>query len=408
MEVFENMSFRKKMTMGLVAVLLFFCLIFIGCIIENVAADRVVINQVPISGTLNFWVTQGWHLQKFGDVTTYDKAFNIWFSTKQDQGESQDESIRIIFNDAGGARISGSARLVLPLDRTNLMAIHTEFHSMKVLVHELIKPTITKVVFATGPLMSSFESYAVKKNDLIRYIEDQLRWGIYKTVSQEVSKIDELSGKRKTVTLAKLIPNAEAPGGYERQEDAPFRKYGIDIRAVAVEEIVYDDTIMQQIASQQKALMDVQTSIAEAKKAKQRAIKAEEQGKANYQTAKWEQETINAKEIAEAEKAKKVAKLDMEKAFFQKKADILAGEGIATKKRLVMQADGALKQKLEAWTKVQGFYADALAKYQGNLVPQIVLGGNTKGGSTDSVKNLMDLIMIKTAKDLRVEVTPNQ
>lgn len=399
-------SLKFKFLIGSLCIILFLCLTFIGKLVENVKADQIIINQVPISGTLNYWTTPGWKFQKFGEITTYDKAFQIWYSSKENMGDKQDESIKIVFNDAGIAYISGSARVVLPVNDRQLRMIHTEFGSMNNLVAELILPTIYKVVFSSGPLMSSFESYAAKKNDLIRFIEDQLQYGIYKTISIEVRKVDELSGKEKIVTLAEPIEDIESPGGFKRQEVAPFSKYGIKIRAISVEDIVYEKKIMDQIDSQQKAFMDVQTAIAEAKKAKQDTIKAEEEGKAKAAVAKWEQEAINAKEIASAEKEKTVAKLHMEKAAFQKKADILSGEGIAAKKKLIMQADGALKQKLEAYVEVNKLYADAISAYSGQWVPTTVLGG--EGGNVNGAQQLINMLMVKTAQDLHLNPNPTK
>lgn len=34
-----------------------------------------------------------------------------------------------------------------------------------------------------------------------------------------------------------------------------------------------------------------------------------------------------------------------------------------------MQANGALEQKLDAWLKAQGYWANAFAAFKGNLVP---------------------------------------
>jgi regulator of protease activity HflC (stomatin/prohibitin superfamily) len=381
-------------------------LIFSGKLFEDVEADEIVINQVPITGKLEFWTTPGMKFQAFGDIQVFDKSFQIWFSSKKDQGGSKDESIKIMFNDAGEATLSGSARLLMPKGSEKLKMIKMDFGNFQNLIHELIRPTLAKVVFSTGPLMSSYEAYAVKKNDLIRFIEDQLRYGIYKTLTKEVKVKDELSGKEKTVSVAELITDKDAPGGFVRQEVAPLTKYGIDIRAVAIEDIDFEEKIRNQISQQQKALMDVQTSIAEAKKAKQDAIKAEEQGKADYAKAKWEQEKINAKEIAEAEKAKQVAKLDMEKARFQKQADILAGQGIATKKKLIMQADGALDKKLKAQIEIQKLWAEAFSKFEGPLVPSIVMGSGDTGSMKykNSAQAFMDMMLMKSAKDLGVDM----
>ena len=167
-------------------------LIFSGKLFEDVEADEIVINQVPVTGTLEFWTTPGMKFQVFGDIQTFDKSFQIWFSNKEDQGGSKDESIKIMFNDAGEATLSGSARLLMPTNSDKLKMIKMDFGNFQNLIHELIRPTLAKVVFSTGPLMSSYEAYAVKKNDLIRFIEDQLRYGIYKTLTKEIKVKDEL------------------------------------------------------------------------------------------------------------------------------------------------------------------------------------------------------------------------
>jgi hypothetical protein len=401
-----NLPFNKKISIIGSSILLIIFLLCLGSIIENVSADEIKICQVPISGTLLYWIEPGWAFQKFGEVNKYEKAFQVWFSNKDNQGGSENQAIKIIFNDAGAAKISGSARLTLPRDDKHLRLIHTEFGSMDALDNELILPTIMKVVFASGPLMSSFESYAAKKNDLIHYIEDQLINGIYKTAQKEIEKIDELTGKKKTITIAELIKDVNSPGGFARQEEAPFEKYGLAIRQIAVEDIEYEEKILDQISGQQKARMAVQTAIAEAKEARQETIKAEEQGKADYTKAKWEQEKINAKEIAEAQKEKAVSKLRMEKAKYQKEADILKGQGEAAYKRLVMQADGALKQKLEAWVEVNKLYAEAISKQK--WVPETVISGGGKGKGYNGAQDLINLLMIKTAKDLKVQPNPEQ
>ena len=404
----ERFNLERRQVLAIIAGICFFVImIFSAKIWEDVRAEEIVINQVPITGTLEYWTTPGVKFQMFGDIQSFDKSFQVWFSDKKDQGGSEDQSIKIMFNDAGKARLSGSSRLLMPRGSEQLKLIKMDFGNFENLIHELIRPTITKVVFSTGPLLSSYEAYAVKKNDLIRFIEDQLKHGIYKTVTKEIQKMDELSGKMKTVSVAELVENPSAPGGFERQEKAPLSKYGLDVDVVVtVEDIIFEDKIMNQIAQQQQALMDVQTAIAEAKKAKQDAIKAEEQGKAEYAKAKWEQEKVNAKEIAEAEKAKQVAKLDMEKAKFQKQADILEGEGIATKKRLIMQADGALDKKLNAQIQIQKIWAEAFKEFKGELVPSVVMGSGDSGSVKykNSAQAFMDMLMLKTAKDLGVNM----
>ena len=81
------------------------------------------------------------------------------------------------------------------------------------LINDLVRPTVTKVIYASGPLMSAFESYAEKKNDLIEYITDQLNNGVYKTSVKRVEILDAISGDKKLVNIATLIPDSLSAGG---------------------------------------------------------------------------------------------------------------------------------------------------------------------------------------------------
>lgn len=309
-----------------------------GRIGEDVPADKIIINQVPLTGTLEYWTEPGFEWQKFGKTLEYDKTFQVWFSNHETEGGNGDQSIKIVFNDAGIAKISGSGRVMMPRDEMHLNRLRTDYSSMDELKYNLIYPTIRKVIFSSGPLMSSFESYAAKKNDLIRYIEDQIEHGIYKTVSKDIKIKDPISGEDKVVTIAELIADPKSPGGFVRQEESPFAYYGLTVRPVTISDISYEDKIIKQIDQQQTAFMAVQTAKAEALKAKQDAIKAEEQGKADAAKAKWEQEVIKAKAVTKAQQEYEVAALQAKQALEEKKRVVAKGQAEAEANRLKVAA----------------------------------------------------------------------
>ena len=88
-------------------------------------------------------------------------------------------------------------------------------------------------------------------------------------------------------------------------------------------------------------------------------------------------------------------------AYEYKKEQILRGEGDAGYKKLVMSADGALAQKLEAWVRVNHKYAEAIGKQK--WVPEIQMSGNTNGKG-NSANDLLSLFLAKTAKDINLDL----
>jgi len=368
--------------LGIIALLLVF--VVASNMLVNVNADEIVCVQDPIDGDLHFYTSPGLKNQNFGKVTVFKKRSKYEF----------ENSVR--FNDGGHGTMIGSVQYELPLAPEALKKIVEKFTTQEGLETSLIKTVVDKSVYMTGPLMSSKESYAEKRNYLISYVEDQIQNGVYKTVSREEKTIDQMTGAEKTVTVVTVVPGAN--GVPQRQEESAMAEFKIRTFNFSINALPYDSAVETQIKDQQKLAMDVQTSIADAKKAEQRAITVAKNGEADAAEAKWKQEVIKAKAVTEAEQLLAVAKLNKLTAEQNKLANILDGEGQAEKRRLIMNADGALERKLTAWVEAQKAWADAFANYKGNVTPQWVSGGN--GGTSNAATDFMNLMNMKNANDL--------
>lgn len=394
------MSTKKIIIASVIA---FFTLVFLfslGKLYEDIDAGEVVVIQDPVDGELHVYKTSGMVWQGWGKATHYKKSNTFWFSTVlNDKKEvTEDKSIPVKWNDGGHANISGSIRYDLPIDDAQIIKLHSIFGSQEAIEQQIIKTNIEKAVYLTGPLMTSKESYAERRNDLIFYIEDQASRGVYKTRQIEVKEIDPITSVEKTST--KVDIQQDGNGLPKRQETSPVAANGIRLYNLAINGITYDANVEKQISTQQQSIMQVQTAIADAKRAEQEALTTAKQGEANAAAAKWEQEVIKAKMVTEAEAAKAVAVLAVQTAELNKQRNILEGEGEAAKKRLVMQANGALEQKLEAWLRSQQYWSDAFSKYTGNMVPMIQSGDKGSGNAL----NFMEIIGIKAAKDLALDL----
>ena len=363
-------------------------------IFENVNADEICVIQAPWTGRLDVYTDAGTKWQGFGTVTIYKKSFQYWFDGK----EGHNPPIPIQFYDGGHANIPGSIRVDMPLDEVSVIKIHTKFGSQSAVENQLIAQILTKSVYMSGPIMSSRESYAEKKNDLIFYIEDQASHGVYKTKQKEIRITDALTGQERVVTAVEIVNDDNALP--YRQEKSLVSELGIRLNNLSPGAFDYDQTVKQQIAAQQQATMQVQTAIANAKRAEQDAITVEQQGKADAAKAKWDQEVIKAKLVTEAQQKKEVATLDALTAEQEKRANILRGEGEAAYKKLVTQANNNLELKLEAWKYAQEKWADAFARFQGNLVP-LYQSGN---GSQQNAVNWMEIMGMKAARDLDLDL----
>src|SRR5260370_5481166 len=329
--------------------------VFIGIwglsnMLVSVDQNDIMVIQNPATGHLTWYTGGGAHLQWFGKVTKYHKRTQFWFSSSRPDQKDKDNSIVVRFNDGGHANLFGSIAWEMPLDEQHLNLIHQKYGSQEAVEQQLVRTIVEKCVYMTGTLMSSAESYAERRNDLIQLIEDQVQNGVLKTQTVETKQADAITGEQKTVRVVQL-KNGRG-GVFLRQEESPLRSFGIKTFNLSLNNVKYDDRVEAQIQQQQQAKMQVQTAIANAKMAEQAAITAQKNGEAKAAEAKWEQEVIKAKAVTEGQQKLAVAELDARAAAQYKQAEILRGEGEGAYKRAVMQADGALDKKLAAWIEI--------------------------------------------------------
>ena len=400
---------RKVLVVCVMMLIVLFGGISIFKMFEHLDATHLMVIQFP-RGELEVYTEPGIYVQWYGLVTKYPKRAQVWFSARSDQGKKADDALPIRFNDKGKATMSVGISWTMPLIKAQVLKLHTNFGSTDAIEKQLVETVVQKAVYAVGPLMSSQESAAERRNDLFQYFEDQIQNGVYKTETVQEKQKDQMSGAERSVSVVKLITDKE--GKPLRADDSPLLEFGIKTFNPVINAIKYDDTVEKQIQDQQKAIMEVQTSMAEAKKAEQRTITAEQEGKAKAATAKWEQEVIKVQQVTEAQQKLEVAtleakarldvaRLDAQAAEQFKLAETLKGEGEAARRRLVMEADGALEKKLLAYVQVSQNYATAIQNYKGNWVPNVVMGGGNGNHATGSgAQELIDLLTAKTAREL--------
>jgi uncharacterized membrane protein YqiK len=229
---------------------------------------------------------------------------------------------------------------------------------------------------------------------LTAYITDQLNNGVYKTKTSKVEVINEITGEKEIRTQAELIPAADAPGGYKRQEVSPFSQYGITAGIVSIIDIKYDAATQQQIDAQKAANLSVITAKTQALEAMQKTITIEEQGKAKAAEAKWEQEREKAVAVVKAEQEYEVARLEAEKAkqvALKVKAE---GEAKAAANRALVAAGLTPLERATIEKETAIGIAQALAQSKVRWVPEIIVAG------TGHSNNAMDAVGLNMMLDV--------
>ena len=367
-----------------------------GMIFEQTDRSKVYVCQMPLSGEYRVWSEGKLEFQGFGDVDAYNKTSQIVYEGLKKEGDDyilvgENPAAKTTFNDNGKGYIIGSFRVEMPTDNKSMEKIQEDYGSEDALIDALVKPQLYKVITACGPLMSSLESVAETRTDLIAHITDQLNYGVYKTRVVKVQVPNTITGELETRNQADLIEDSTAPGGYLRQEVSPFGKYGIKCGQVSVIDIKYDDDTQKQIDAQRNANLASITLKTQALEFQQKAIKAEEEGKASAAEAKWKQEREKAIAVTKAQQEFEVAELEAKKAKQVALKVQAEGEAKAAANRALVQAGLTPAEKAEWDYKTAVGIAEALAQSNVRWVPEIIITGQ---GSSNSAMDAVGFSMM--------------
>lgn len=423
------------MTTKSIVALAVFVLCLLGALLitpqlyENVHAGTYHIAQSPLSGKVTCYLQTGPYFQCFADVAIFPVSETFYFTQDKEGGEG-DYSIHVQFNDGSLCQISGTCRVDMPRTEKECIELVTKFgyRTEKQVDEKLILPVIRRAMILSANQMSAKESYSEKRMNFIADTLDQIDNGIYITKDVVTKEVDPVSGQM--VTKIQKVPMLDNNGCKIREQN-PLKGTGISISNFEVKQFVYEEKVRAQIATQQQALMEVQTSKANALKAEQDALTTEAKGKADVMRAKYEREQEKVKATVDAEreqavavikaeqlvkvaekdkeqalisagKLKDVATINLEAAKLEKQQTIALAEGNAEAKRLILASDGALAQKLETIVLINKSWSEA---FKERKVPSVIMGGKDGANTDGDTQTFMSLLNIKAAKDLVLDMS---
>ena len=391
---------KKKIFAVVIAICAIAFIASVGKLWEQTDRSKIYVCQMPVSGEYQVWSEGKLEWQGLGDVDAYNKTSQVVYEGLKKEGDDyvlvgENPAAKTTFNDNGKGYIIGSFRVEMPTDTKSMEKIQEDYGSEEALINALVKPQLYKVITACGPLMTSLESVAETRTDLIAHITDQLNNGVYKTRVIKVEVPNAITGEMETRNQADLIEDPNAPGGYLRQEESPFGKYGIKCGQVSVIDIKYDDDTQAQIDAQRNANLAAITLKTQALEFQQQAIKAEEEGKAEAAKARWKQEKEKAIAVTKAQQEFEVAELEAKKAKQVALKVQAEGEAKAAANRALVQAGLTPLEKATIEKETAIGIAQALANSNVRWVPEIIMnGGSNAGSAMDAVglNMMMDVV----------------
>jgi hypothetical protein len=390
----------------------------------NYNGYRTVV-QTP-GGTTFVKFTPGPYLMWFGQSTVYPDFLTYDFDKDTNNDEARSLSspgINVRYQEGGTGTIYGQARFKLPDDEATMLAMHKAYRTPEGVSYKMIKPIADETVVLTANLMTSDESYMEKRAQFGEWARDQMLNGKYRTRLEGKQVKEEGTDK----TIYKSVPVIAVGGdGLPQYQQSDLKAYSVVLASQQITEFDYEQKTLDQIQARRNATMAIITAKAEAERAKQDAVTAEENGKRDVMKAKYEKEVEKERAVVDANRAKEVAVIaatqNVDVAEQKKKeqeqnklamgeykqAETLRGEGDAAYKKAVIEADGALAQKLATYEAVMAKFATEFGKQK--WVPNIMMGGVGSGAATagNEATNLINLLTAKTAKDLELNlsVTP--
>jgi regulator of protease activity HflC (stomatin/prohibitin superfamily) len=346
--------------------------------------------------------------------------------------------MNIVFLDQVDADATATARYLLPTDPTSFLTMAREYRTPQNLLNTALVPAFKETLNATASLMSAEEYYSGGRTEFNNEFSNQLENGIYIVRRHEILKPriggpvkgsanvskgtgqDDFGSDQQTVFIVEKLKDAD---GIPRRKNQQFTNYGVRVVDSRVTDMQPNKKFVERMQLKQQASADRAIAIEQRIQEEQQKLLVEARGSrvVAERQATWKADQIEKTTIAEtarqlvvteARKQKDKATIDkqtagilLDKAKIDAQSVVVAAEAKAFEKKALLEADNALQVKLNAWLKAQKYWSDAHAR---KPVPQTVFG---TGGGTDgpldqrnSVQNFMDLVIMKSAKDLNVDI----
>ena len=368
----------KLITSGIFSIIgIIFLTFFWGSILEDVDSREYHVKQAFGTGTLTVHGEPGIYFKNFGNIEKYPRTLTFYFSKEQLDGGNGAESapLKATFMGNATADVSGMIKIILPSTDEKRILLHRDYGNIEGLKMDLVRNTVASALKQTGPMFRPEEAFTTRRPEFTRIMSDVLTKGIPATET----KTDTIKTGDRLILLAKSILKKDALGQPIVIAESPLKKYGITITQFDIKNFEFDKKTSELIDAKKIAEQDIVRAKADAEKAKQDALTAEESGKAKVAIAEanalveMKTAVVNAQREAEVAKQKKLEAIE-------KAAAMLAIKRAEAEAARLKVAAGLTPQERAEWEyKTNVGVAKALSGIQ---LPQLMVTGSGGNGGT--------------------------
>ncbi len=392
----------------------------------------------------------GWNFYLFGRWNSWKRAMTVQATRLSvERMAAQEESsqtsanmgpLNIIFIDQVDANAQATVRYSIPTGQVAFLHMAHEYRSPDNLLRTELIPAFKETLRANAAMMSAEDYYLGGQTEFNDNFTNQMTSGVFLVKRNEVTvsaapnkgsanaslkdKQELYGDQTKTIFLVeKLLDNEGQP----RRKEQKFTDFGVTVVSARITDMKPNKKFVERMQLKQKASADRaiarEQRIQEEEQRLLAIAKGEREVAQRQAKAKVDQieKTTNAETekqlaVTEAEKfkaqaaiQKDTAQINLEKAKIEAETKTTLADAEAYQKEVIIKADNALAQKLDAEIKIQEVWAEAYAR---RAVPSTVFGGGQSGapvGNDGEVKAFMQVLTLDAAKRLNYSrsLTPN-
>lgn len=399
---------KKLIIYGICAIVVLVVFSIINPFSWNEAGYRTVVTQASGHQFVRYEAGM-FYSGFFSKETEWPNQISVSYKDSIPSFEIEDNIIEIgnvsvRFNDATTAKTSGITQYILPVSETEMIEMHNAHKTPESLVKRRLASYTQECLQSSAQLMSSEMHYGGGRAQMAQDYLDQLKMGAFLLHIEETNVYDSIEKSNKKTYIVKVQKDKN---GEPKRKFSSIKEYGITVADAQITDVDYELMVDQMLAKKIDAATKSSISKQELMTAQQQKLTAEAQGEKKLVEIEYQQRQEQTKLVVAAQTKVAVAKEDLLQQEIQLQASRKEAEKIKTladanayEKQRLIQADGALTQKLDAYIEVQKYWADAFGSYTGNIVPMYQTGGSGGNGAF----NFMELMGAKAAKDLTLDL----